>query len=575
MFNHVLSSGAVKRLNSLLKDPLRFDSIEFVSSNTEEILKLPSSINDIYIMCNAFEAVKGEVYPLMSNVIHQLGYTVGLIGDKGVIPDYLPVHAELPSPTQDEIHALNMYRIDVVNQQIERLHELFSIKECLVTKNELPQEVSRAIELFMFSEHMYFVFYGLAVVKQKNSTFIFSANHMISNSFFKSKWFANFWESSSYIANLSYFNMIPNDLSVFEANAYLSDIHKVYLDKIFSINSRYISGEFAKTEVIKAMIVICKIITVLFYVKFKQGRDHAFYEDFFSLGVSIDDIEMVKNINNSMDGLDRLLRFKHGDSIEIANPCVSIRSRRLIESLVKILNSRRFDEIAGDHFEKEYIAKYILRELNDEYTRFKLHGSIISEQVLPNNPNGDVDIILEDTIGERYFFLQIKYLRNAGKPFIRGDVEYLTNNKIYHGITQLTHIKEYHSKGLLHSFLKKRGIEKCTPENTIYILVTNVTNLDFQKDESSGVVFYEWNTLRNLLLDGRCLYGDTKNAADVMEWRYNSPLPLNEPSKVIDILVENSPALRTVRLKQLFRAKDMITMFSMGGVECKSVGLGM
>ncbi|MBY7933582.1 hypothetical protein KW447_21740 [Vibrio fluvialis] len=574
MFLYTLKPGAVKRLNSLLKNPLSFDSIEFIESNKEQIAKLPSDINDIYQMCNAFELGKQNLYPLMNNVIYQLQRNVGLVGLNGVIPCDLPIEACLDGASAEDRSALDVNRVDIINQQIERLHELFSITDKFESKQYLTCEVSRVIEVFLLSEHMYLVLYGLAKVKHQDSALNFSVNDEIHNTFFKPKWFANFWETTSSITNFASFNLMPDGVSVSDARLFIKSMSDIFLDKVFSINSNYITRKLSNTDGFKSMGLICDIIALLFYSQFKLNKNHVHLSDLNAFGLAIDDIEKVKLVNNELDHMDRLFNFRPS-SIELVNPCVSIRSRRLIESLIKVSSGNKFDDVIGHHFEKQYIPDYILNNLNDRGDRFRLHGELLSEQAIPGEKDGDVDLIVEDTCSNKFYFMQIKYLRNAGKPFIRGDVEYLTNKNVHKGVFQLAKMKEYHAKGMLNQILESKNIATCIPENTTYMLVTNVTNLDFQKDERSGVVCYEWNSLRNLLLNGRCWYGNSNDMHSQKEWRYHSPLPLEEPSMVIDILLTHSPALKAIDAEHIFRSKYLATKFSVGDVQCNSIGLGM
>jgi len=574
VFLYTLKPGAVKRLNSLLKNPLTFDSIEFIESNKEQIAKLPSDVNDIYQMCNAFEQGKQNAYPLMNNVIFQLQRNVGLVGLNGVIPCDLPIEACLDGASAEDMRAVDVNRVDIVNQQIERLHELFSIKDKFESKHDLTCEVSRVIEVFLLSEHMYLVFYGLAKVKYQDSSLNFSVNDETHNKFFKSKWFANFWETSSAITNFANFNLMPDGFSISDARLFIKSMSDVFLDKVFSINSNYMTRRLSNTDGFKLMGLICDIIAVLFYAQFKLNKNNAHFNDLNAFGLTADDIEKVKLVNNELDQMDRLFNFRPS-SVDLVNPCVSIRSRRLIESLIKVSGENKFDDVIGHHFEKQYIPDYILNTLNEGGVRFRLHGELLSEQAIPGEKDGDVDLIVEDTCGSKFYFMQIKYLRNAGKPFIRGDVEYLTNKNIHKGVFQLAKMKEYHAKGMLDQILESKSIAACTPENTTYMLVTNVTNLDFQKDERSGVVCYEWNSLRNLLLNGRCWYGHSNDMNSQKEWRYHSPLPLEEPSMVIDILLAHSPALKAIDAELIFRSKYLATKFRVGDVQCNSIGLGM
>jgi hypothetical protein len=421
---------------------------------------------------------------------------------------------------------------------------------------------------------MYLVFYGLAKVISSRGILKFVTNESMYQSFYKPKWFANFFESSSSEANLAYFNFLPDGKPSQEAYAFIKVMSDNFLDKIFTINRKHLGGKLARTDGFKMMKLISDVVALSFYVKIKLKRSYVTLDEWNGMGISFDDISKLKTINSTLGVMDRIFQFDNG-KVSLINPCVSKQSRRLIELFIKISKRNNFDNEAGKYFENKYIPEYFKDTLNEGGERFQLHGKILSEQVIPNNPDGDIDLIVEDTLGKRFFFLQIKYLRNAGKPFLRGDVEYLTNQYIYKGIQQLSKMKKYHHDGLLQNILKEKGINYCSPENTTYMLVTNVTNIDFQKDRESGVVCYEWNTLRNLFLDGQCFYGHSNDMLNQKKWRYHSPLPLDEPSKVIDILMSESPALKNVKAENVFLSKYLKTTFKMDNVLCESIGLGM
>jgi hypothetical protein len=247
----------------------------------------------------------------------------------------------------------------------------------------------------------------------------------------------------------------------------------------------------------------------------------------------------------------------------------------VIEVFTRISGDKELDNVVGKFFEQKYIAAYIQETINKESSRYRVYEGIEAHHVFKQNRDGDVDLIVEDTLREKFIFMQVKYIRNAGRPFLRGDVEYLTNSKVLKGIKQLKAMSAFHKEGLLENALVQRGVSNCTFENTIYMFVSNITNFDFQKDEKNNIVFYEWNTLRNLLLDGRCIYGYSNDMLAQQEWRHHSPLPLEQPSEVIDILLENSPALKLVKASDIFNSRYLKTSFSLNNYSFESIGLGM
>lgn len=574
MFLNALKPGAIKRLHTMLRDPISFDSIEFVRSNHTQLINLPSDINDLYFLCSTFEENKRKLYPILSKIIYDLSSNIGLVGINNAPPKDLPIQLDIDSLDSTNGVSPEIFKIDVINQQLERLYECLEITSGESGNNVLTSEVNQAIEFFLLSEHFYLTFYGLARVEKINGILKFSSIESLFESFYKPKWFANFWEQSSSASTLSYFDFIPNGTPVAKGSHFIKTMSHFIMDKVFTINHKHLSGKLKRTEGFQMMNLICTLSSLLIYMHLKIGKDFADKKDLSDIGLSTDDLQRIRKVNTSLSATDRIFKFS-GGRVSLCNSSISIHSRKFIETFIRISEKNGFDNVIGKHFEGSYIPNYIKETINSGYKRYTLHGEVLAHQIHPKNKHGDIDLIVEDTLVKRFIFMQIKYIRNAGRPFLKGDVEYLTNKHINHGINQLSSISDFHKNGGMDQVLEEKGIKNCSPENTIYMLVSNVTNLDFQKERSKNIVFYEWNTLRNLLMDGQCFYGQTNDPTKQKEWRYHTGLPLAEPSKVIDILISNNPALRMMDSKNIFLSKHFKTIFKSGNIRCISHGLGM
>lgn len=470
MFNSYLNAGAVRRLHSLLKDPFSFDALEFVQTNQLQLIKGASSINDLYAVAEVYEEFRRSLLPSISTLVHQLITEISLIGLRNGLSERcaLPLDIEFQIPLHSSDETANVFRIDIINQQIERLFEGFDITSYKEEESDLTNEVLRAIELFLLSELLYLTFYGLTKVGCQSRRLIFTARESHFNNFFKPKWFANFWEQSSGISSMAYLNFMPEGISANEASGFIEQISISFLDKIFHVNSKHLTGRLARTDGFRMMSLVTKIIALLFHCQFKLGRSFAYFSELEDVGITQNEIEDIKAVNSSLIASDKFLKFT-SNKVYITNPCVSMHSRKLIEMFTRMTKHKGFDNEIGRFFEQEYISNYVTGTLNEGADRFRVHGEILAHQVFPGNKEGDVDLIVEDTSANRFFFMQIKYIRNAGKPFLKGDVEYLTNSKIQHGIEQLKKMSEFLRQGMLDSVLNEKKISNCTTKNTTFM----------------------------------------------------------------------------------------------------------
>jgi len=569
-----LEHGAKRRLNSLLTKPLSFDAVDFYEK-TPSINSYDDNLRyKLLSLSRLFNEAKQTILLEMPIIYSEIRHGINLIGPNDFSSNTIPITTLYLGSIPIESFTLNTLCCDINNQQIERILEFNDITDTQIHTNKISISVSNLIKFFTLSEILYLSLSGLAEIDIFRNEITITPNSNKYENFFKPKWFANFWESMSSISNIALFNMIPTSSP--EApfiKSTLQSVSDFLMDKTFSINSQYLTDKITSSETYIWMKLVSDLIAVLFYFQLRLNRNWISFSELESFDISKDNIMLLKSIQQNANSSDRIFSFTN-NRVSLINPCISMHSRKLIETLVKIYNAKEFDNIMGDFFHKSYIANYIKKSINKNTRRYILHGEIVAHDVFKNNKDGDIDLILEDTVANRFIFMQIKYIRNAGRPFLRGDVEYLTNKHIQHGIYQLKSIADFHKEGCLDQILINKNISHCEFKNTIYMLVTNITNLDFQKDRNN-IVHYEWNTLRNLLQDGSCYYGDSNSPLNYIEWRHSKPLPLEAPGEVIDILMTHNPALKQISAEQIFMTKDIQSQFELNGTTYKSIGLGI
>ncbi len=157
-------------------------------------------------------------------------------------------------------------------------------------------------------------------------------------------------------------------------------------------------------------------------------------------------------------------------------------------------------------------------------------------------------------------------------PYLLGDLQYALNGSLQDGIKQIRAAKNALADGHLDDILQKREFGHCTLSNSTFTVIHNVPNLDFQMT-GDGICLYEWNTLRNLLQDGRCTLGHTQKG--FQEWRHHEPLPIEDPDKTIEILIAHSPVCKKGGGTALLQSDFVTSEFEISGHSVNCLGLGI
>jgi hypothetical protein len=270
---------------------------------------------------------------------------------------------------------------------------------------------------------------------------------------------------------------------------------------------------------------------------------------------------------------DKILTID-GDEVRLLTASFSYQSRFIVKSTFDNLSDKEkghIGNIFGDLFEKS--IKQNLERLSSE--KYVVFPGITYQESLHGDNILDIDIIVKDVRRNKYFFLQVKYILAGGIAYLAGDNWYSRRSKktIQKGILQLNSAKHLLDIGRLQDSLNAINIFDCTPENSEAIVVHNICNLDFQLDQT-GVALYEWNTFRNLLDDGRCTYGQTREGYP-KEWKYHEGLELENPDSVIEVLLKNSPICLITGANNIANTFKLETECYIADKRIRSNGLGL
>ena len=552
MFYHI-EKGPLTALKWLLATPLEFDAKKYLECTTQ--LSARSDIVALKELVDLFESTKISLFPKAPGVPllllrHKKLGTSNYISEHSYPITWRMLDAAEGLSTND---GLVGYQIDGLNLQIDRLLETFNVREC-AGETSMISELGNFISFYYLSEVLFFTLSGIAKVEKKSEEFIVEPSDQNAVRSLHRKWFGNYWESCSSQANLAYIDALPGDAIQDSLFFNIIDlIGKGLRDKVFSIPWKDYSDRLEKSDSVDWMGKISTIVALCLWCQLKGKMEYVPAAMLKKIGVDHDDLEQLRSLHVGLSEPDRVFRFNGGD-LKLINPSFTHQLRRSINDLCSILAERDLNQILGDYFEKDYLKQYFKNSLNEERKNYEVHEGLLDHEIAKGDKTVDVDFIVEDLRRNRFIFVQVKYLRIGGKAYMLGDVEHMISGKLTKGISQIEAAKDLHAQGKLAALLADRGIQNCVSTNSTFVVVHNISNFDFQIT-SSGVCMYEWNTLRNLLQDGRCTFGHSRNAPE--DWKYREPMPIEDPDQVMEILIKNSPVCLLGGGDRIFRTDKM------------------
>lgn len=562
-----LERGALLAIRDLLNTPLSFNAVSYVERTfkPEYVIANPQ----VFQLALLFDQEKMSIYPKVSGVVNALEQT-RKANVHDVASAVLPFLHEIKggAATKEISCALAIRACDSVNLQLDRMLESFEVFQCC-GEDFNAQGLSKVLSFYLLSEVLFLVLTGVAhVTFTSDSVRVIAADQEVVAQLHR-KWFANYLEQTSAISSLALFDPVVKGFQNSpEFGKVISLLGQNLRDKIFAIPAGELPGRLARLESVKWINKLCDLTALIMWCQIKNEMIEMPFEYLDKISLCKADIDWLKDFVKDRALPDRVFIFGN-NGVRIDNPTVTVQLRSIFHDVASKLSDARLNELLGMFFEKHYIARYFdCEELSGCYV---VHPGLSWDMKAGDAFDLDVDMIIEDLSRKHFFFVQVKYLRAGGKAYLAGDLDYVRTNKLSKGLMQLDGARQALECGSLNDWLGEAGLS-CNSDNSSFLLIHNVTNFDFCV-WPSGVVSYEWNTLRNLLKKGQVIHGHSQTTPE--QWNAASVLPIEEPDKVIQHFMHNVPAGVMGGVNSLFESDHVSVTFSVADktIDCQGLGL--
>jgi len=562
-------SGKLNPLSKLLLKPLEFDPFAYFNEKVEnwqvvipnEVLRFSQLYNDIRCC-------------LLSNnidLVMELEST-SKMDFVSITKTQLPISYSYSGKLDADfvIPALEVKTTDNVNLQLDRMLESMEVRHC--KGKSLNPKLFEYIKFYALSEVLFFLLTGIAKIEIKDTRFIvIPANARVKKQLHR-KWFANMWDLNSMTASLAYFDMFPASSHLNNRFANMIDVMALgWRDKVFTLPHKGLPRDLSELKFVRFATQLCRLLALCFFNLLKQDKKTTSYAELERVGVLLEDIEDLKAALKGANEPDNIIGFTN-NGVELNGASVVHQLRILVTTIASMHLDNSANRLLGHFFEKQYVTTFF--EQDDIKENYKAYPGFEPHDVKSDELNPDIDLIIYDKRHDWYYFTQVKYIKNGGKAYLSGDFEHITRSKTVKGVRQLKHAKIALETGLLDSILadSKRKIENCTSRNTSFLLIHNVTNFDFCQ-WPSGVVSYEWNTIRNLFQDGLQFYGHSKSPPKVLKG--DNRIPIEDPDEVIEYFSKTSQTQTMSGARYLTETHNTSAHFELGGTQFELRGLGL
>lgn len=572
-----LDKGPLMALKSLLDSPLSFDSVDYIDRT---FIKNNKSIDkDIVKLAQFYNETRKNLFSKVSSVSMMLSSCSKLKPenyDKSTVP-FIHEHLVNEVISEESRAAIVIRNCDSVNIQIDRLKKSFDIRNHSI--EHYDRSLSEFISFYMLSEILFLSLAGMTTVKfdlqgiqiKPKSKEIVKQLHR--------KWFANYLEQSSSLATIS--------VSVFahlkggnDRNPHFKElIHMIgagFRDKIFSIPARELPNKLSYLESVQWIDKVCNTVALCIWCQTKNDMMFAPNNILQKIGIQDSDINTLSKLMNNYSEPDKIFSISE-EGIRLNNLDMTTQIRAVINDLANEISDKKLNQIIGNFFEKEYIAKFFSDK--DLEKHYKVHEGVLAHEVRDELLKPDVDLILEDIRRNKFYFIQVKYLRIGSKAHISGDLDHIVAGKLLKGVKQLSNAKDALQTGKMKDLLNERGINNCNEENSTFLLIHNISNFDYCI-WPSGIVSYDWNSIRNLFKDGEIsiINNDSisKNRQPTCTaLNYMKPLPIGNPDEIIKIFMKEGPLHDFSSISTLFDADNLCVNIEINNTTINCQGMGL
>lgn len=559
-----LNSGPLRALKVLLDTPLSFNSLEYLGRTfTNKGIEIDPNLREL---CEIFESTRLELLKGVSGVGFYLSQT-GKLNPSNFDLTSRPIRAIYKDFVENDSGLIEKV-CDATNIQIDRLLESFGVKAC--HSDSINESISNFISFYLLSEAVFLSLVGMVKIKISHDTIELAPKNDCVVKQLHRKWFANYWEHCSSLSSLAYLDLLePGIESDSHFPVLIETLATQFQDKIFSLPSDKLPNRIKRLDSIQWAMKLCKLIVLCLWCQLKGKMNYAPLNLIQKIGISAEDLTLLSTMLENYSEPDRIFSLRPTGMI-LVNPSMTDQLRLILNDLANEFSEKNLNNILGKFFENEHVKGYFGNSgLSEKYA---VYDGVLPHQIKNTELNPDVDFILRDRRRNRYYFIQVKYLKIGGKNYISGDLDHILSGKLIKGIKQISDAKIALNTDEFQSILESRGIIGANSDNSTFLLIHNIYNFDFCK-WPSGVLSYEWNSIRNLFNDGQVISGHSKSIPNVSQ--LSRCLPLEEPDEVIDILMKKVPVSSFGKASTLFETDKVKLEVKLSGRKFIMSGLGL
>ena len=527
---------------SLLAAPFKFAAGASIAVNLREHLYAREDFEDLLALGCLFEEANKALLPSMALLRAKLSDELALMASldeeldaicrsdfKGLAPLGLAVDG-----ARYQAHAS-------VQCQLDRLFDLFELRRSGKSSPITNADCADAIRLLMLSEALALSLAGIAAVRRTEGRFEIFVRDTAARDALRRTWFARMADQSSFSGAL----ILARELARSGAKHVL-EIEEL-IDRIFdrdlSLPWHRMSAQGRSLRSVQHIRAAAELVAMLMVLEMRgeslQMTGPALAQHGLDFGVVSSLIRRQVEILET----DKFL-IRRGDSLHVRVAYASKGLRALFRQLEgEFGEGAALGQHAGGFFYEEITIRQRIEIGGDYRGRYQIREGFRREQVLGDVPNeSDVEFIICDQEQGHYYFVQIKHALLGETAFLQAVIKAIQRD-IGKGLHQLGEAKRLLANGLLDATLKARGIDDATPENSTFVLLHNIAQLDYQYS-SAGICLYDWATFRNLLKDAECRYGHSDGPCPLV--RLPTPLVASHPTAVIRRLLAEHPAYSAV-----------------------------
>ena len=559
-----LNSGPLRALKVMLDTPLSFNSLEYLDRTfTSKCIEIDPNLREL---CEIFESIRLELLKSVSGVGFYLSQTGKLnLSNFDLTPR--PIRAIYEDFLENDSKLIEKV-CDTTNIQIDRLLESFGVKAC--NSDRINENISNFISFYLLSEAVFLSLVGMVKIKISYDTVeLAPKNHCVVKQLHR-KWFANYWEHCSSLSSLAYLDLLEPGIESDSHFPFLIETFATqFQDKIFSLPSDKLPNRIKRLDSVQWIMKLCKLTVICLWCQLKGKMSYAPLNLIQKIGISVEDLTHLSTMFKNYPEPDRVFSVR-ATGVALVNPSMTDQLRLILNDIANKLTEKDLNNILGKFFENEHVKGYFGN--SDLSEKYAVYDGILPHQIKSTELNPDVDFILLDRRRSRYYFIQVKYLKIGGKNYISGDLDHIVSGKLIKGIKQISDAKVALNTDEFQSILKSRGITGANSDNSTFLLIHNIYNFDFCK-WPSGVLSYEWNSIRNLFNDGQVISGHSKSIPSISQ--LSRCLPLEEPDEVIDILMRKVPVSSFGKASTLFETDKVKLEVKLGRRRFIMSGLGL